>query len=134
MTVFFPSSSQHVLQSPARIPGWCLAAAGTPDCCHDCEIWHQTGNSAAAAAAAAGVFRRFPSRLPEEVPHDKPETLLQPRGPCGGAQQCLCHQDVSQPLHAGNMHNLSAVRSKHQRMFSVGFSIFRKHKEGYYSE
>lgn len=129
-SVFSIISSQHVLKSPASIPGWCLAAAGTPDGCRDCEIRRQSGNSS--AAPAAGVFRRFPSRLPKEVPHDKPETLLQPRGPCGGAQQYFCHQDVSQPLHAGNAHNLSAVRSKHQRMFGVSFSRFRKPNEGYY--
>lgn len=90
--------SQHVLKSPARIPGWSLGAAGTPGCC-DCQTWQQ---SRKCAATAASVFWWFPSRLPEEVPHDEPETFLQPRGPRGGAQQCLCHQDVSQPLHTGN--------------------------------
>lgn len=98
--VFFFASFQHVLKSPARIPGWCLAAAGTPGCCPACEKRHESGKTA--AASAAGVFWRFPSRLPEDVPHDQPETLLQSRGPCEGAQQYLHYQDISQPLHAGN--------------------------------
>lgn len=96
--VFSIMSSQHVLKGPARIPGWSLGAAGTSGCC-DCQTWQESGKS---AAAAASVFWWFPSRLPEEVPHDEPETFIQPRGPRGGAQQYLCHQDVSQPLHTGN--------------------------------